>query len=137
MPNERGGSGGCLCGGVRYRVDGPLSDVGACHCSQCRRTTGHYFAATSCDRAALTFDSDETLAWYRSSSFARRGFCSRCGSSLFWERIGENKVDILAGTLDQPTGLKMTDHIYVADKGDYYEITDGLPQYPQYYDHKE
>lgn len=133
MPNEKGGSGGCLCGGVRYRVEGRLDDIGACHCSQCRKTTGHFFAATSCERAALTFEADETLAWYRSSPGARRGFCFRCGSSLFWERIGEDRIDILAGTLDQPTGLKMTDHIYVGDKGDYYEISDGLPQYAQYH----
>ena len=136
MPNENGGSGGCLCGGVRYRVDGALEDVGACHCSQCRRTTGHYFAATACDRSALTFEADGTLAWYQSSPAARRGFCSRCGSSLFWERIGEGRIDILAGTLDQPTGLKMTDHIYVADKGDYYDIADGLPQFAQDYENK-
>lgn len=135
MPNEKGGSGGCLCGGVRYRVQGKLSDVGACHCSQCRRTTGHYFAGATCERSALIFESDETLAWYRSSSFAQRGFCSRCGSSLFWERIGGDDIDILAGTLDQPTGLKMIDHIYVADKGDYYDIADGLPQFAQYYEH--
>jgi len=132
MPNEKGGSGGCLCGGVRYRVDGRLDDISACHCSQCRKTTGHYFAATACERSALIFDADGTLAWYQSSPGARRGFCSRCGSSLFWERIGEDRIDILAGTLDQPTGLKMTDHIYVGDKGDYYEISDGLPQYMQY-----
>ena len=136
MPNENGGSGECLCGGVRYRVNGKLEDVGACHCGQCRKMTGHYFAATACDRAALSFEADGTLAWYQSSPGARRGFCSRCGSSLFWERIGADRIDILAGTLDQPTGLKMTDHIYVADKGDYYEISDGLPEFEQYYENK-
>lgn len=128
MPNENGGSGGCLCGGVRYRVDGTLSDVGACHCSQCRRTTGHYFAATTCKREALGFDTDETLAWYESSPGIYRGFCARCGASLFWRDSRREEIDILAGTLDKPTGLKLVDHIFVADKGDYYEITDGLPQ---------
>lgn len=132
MPNEKGGSGGCLCGGVRYRVDGRLSDVGACHCSQCRRTTGHYFAATTCKRDSLSFDSDETLAWYESSAGINRGFCARCGSSLFWKDSRRDEIDILAGTLDMPTGLKLVDHIFVADKGDYYEITDGLPQKPQH-----
>jgi hypothetical protein len=132
MANENGGSGGCLCGGVRYRVDGTLSDVGACHCSQCRKTTGHYFAAATCAKADLRFASDETLAWYASSPGVGRGFCSRCGSSLFWQREDEDKIDILAGTLDMPTGLRMTDHIFVADKGDYYEIADGLPQFPQH-----
>ena len=131
MPNEKGGSGGCLCGGVRYKVDGPLSDVGACHCSRCRRMTGHYFVATSCARSALTFETDETLAWYDSSPQARDGFCSRCGSTLFWQGNDRDDIDILAGSLDAPTGLTMTDHIFVADKGDYYEIADGLPQYAQ------
>lgn len=131
MPNENGGSGGCLCGGVRYRVDGPLSDAGACHCSQCRKTTGHYFVATSCARADLTFEADETLAWYESSPQARRGFCARCGSTLFWQGKERDDIDILAGSLDLPTGLTMTDHIFTADKGDYYEIADGLPQYAQ------
>jgi hypothetical protein len=132
MANENGGSGGCLCGGVRYKVDGRLSDVGACHCSQCRKTTGHYFAAATCKRDALTFETDETLAWYESSARARRGFCSRCGSTLFWEANDRDEIDILAGTLDQPTGLKLRNHIFVADKGDYYELTDGLPQHAQY-----
>ena len=132
MPNEKGGSGGCLCGGVRYKVDGPLSDASACHCSQCRKTTGHYFVATSCARADLSFDSDETLAWYESSPQARRGFCSRCGSTLFWHGTGRDDIDILAGSLDAPTSLTLTYHIFVADKGDYYEIADGLPQYAQW-----
>jgi hypothetical protein len=121
MPNEKGGS-----------VDGPLSDAGACHCSQCRRMTGHFFAAATCAKADLAFESDETLAWYASSPGVGRGFCSRCGSSLFWHRDDEDRIDILAGSLDAPTGLVMTDHIFVADKGDYYEITDGLPQYAQW-----
>ena len=132
MPNEKGGSGGCLCGGVRYRVTGPLIDVSACHCSQCRKTTGHFFASTTCSLEALKFDNEETLSWYESSAGAHRGFCSRCGSSLFWRLAKEDKIDILAGTLDAPTGLKMADHIFTANKGDYYEIAGGLPQYPQH-----
>ncbi len=132
MPNEKGGSGGCLCGGVRYLVKGALSDVAGCHCSQCRKTTGHYFATTTCSLDALKFETEETLSWYESSEGAHRGFCARCGSSLFWRRATEDKIDILAGTLDSPTGLAMVDHIFTADKGDYYEIADGLPQYPQH-----
>ena len=132
MPNEKGGSGGCLCGGVRYRVTGALIDVSACHCSQCRKTTGHFFASTTCSLEALKFDNEETLSWYESSAGAHRGFCSHCGSSLFWRRASEDKIDILAGTLDKPTGLKTLDHIFTANKGDYYEIAGDLPQYPQH-----
>ena len=127
---ESGHSGGCLCGGVRYSVRGALRDVIACHCSQCRRTSGHYVAATSAATADLTLDAASTLTWYRSSASAQRGFCNRCGSNLFWrpERDGEARISIMAGTLDLPTGLRMVEHIFVADKSDYYELADGVPQ---------
>ena len=71
------------------------------------------------------------LHWYRSSERARRGFCRHCGSSLFWEPGGKGYVAVAAGTLDEPTGLETIRHIHVADKGDYYEIADGLEQLPK------
>src|SRR5208282_6413584 len=67
MNNERPdvrAKGSCLCGGVRYEVRGPLRDVIACHCSQCRRTTGHYMAATAAKRAHFTVTRDDGLRWY-------------------------------------------------------------------------
>lgn len=125
-------TGGCLCGGVRYQVRGPLRDVIACHCSQCRRTSGHHVAAASAATEDLTFDSDATLAWYVSSSAAERGFCNFCGANLFWRPTSPeaHTTSIMAGTLDLPTGLRTIEHIFVADKGDYYDITDGAPQRP-------
>lgn len=125
-------AGGCLCGGVRYAVSGPLRAVVACHCSQCRRTSGHHVAATAVPRAALSLEAATTLRWYASSPEAERGFCSRCGSNLFWRRTGADAatVSIMAGTLDVPTGLALAAHIFVADKSDYYEIGDGVPQSP-------
>lgn len=119
--------GGCLCGRVRYRVDGPLRPVVACHCQQCRRTSGHHVAATSAKREHVTVEG--VVTWYASSADARRGFCGICGSNLFWDGPGAN-LSIFAGTLDGPTGLKLVGHIYCADKGDYYEIADGTPQVP-------
>lgn len=123
-------TGGCLCGGVRYRVDGPLRDVIGCHCSQCRRTSGHYVAATSTAAERLSFTSAETLRWYDSSDRAQRGFCGRCGSNLFWRPLDAtpSRISIMAGTLDSPTHLRMSQHIFVADKSDYYSLQDGLPQ---------
>ena len=73
----------------------------------------------------VTIDGDVT--WYRSSDTAKRGFCAACGSNLFWDGPGD-KLSIFAGTLDAPTGLALIGHIYCKDKGDYYEITDDLPQ---------
>lgn len=123
--------GGCLCGAVRYRHDGPLSDISACHCEQCRRTSGHYVAAARGMRARLSFERDEGLRWYESSPGVVRGFCGECGSSLFWDRVGADNISIMAGTLDAPTGLRLVKHIYVADAGDYYDIDPDLPRAEQ------
>ena len=124
-------TGGCHCGAVRYCIDGPLRDVIYCHCSQCRRQSGHYYAATSCGKDELEITGPEHLTWYRASESARRGFCSICGSALFWQGDGNANISLLAGSLDLPTGLTADRHIYVADMGDYYTIDDGLPQFPQ------
>ncbi len=123
--------GSCLCGGVRFEVTGPLRPVVACHCVQCRKTSGHYVAATSALRDDIRFAADETLRWFRASTTARRGFCGTCGSSLFWAPDEGPRLSIHAGVLDGPTGLSVIGHIFCADKGDYYTLDDGLPQAPR------
>ena len=124
-------TGGCLCGGVRYEVRAPLRDVVACHCSQCRRTSGNFVAGTVVPKDALALTADATLAWFRSSDAAERGFCARCGGNLFWRHVAPDAGDIAiaAGSLDPPTGLRLVRHIFVASKSDYYDITDGAPQH--------
>ena len=116
-------TGGCLCGAVRYEVRGPLRDVVVCHCERCRRTHGHAAAYSACAREHLVVhDADGALRWYVADG-RERGFCSRCGASLFWRVTGADRVSVAAGTLDPPTGLRTVAHIYVRDQGDYYEIT--------------
>ena len=122
-------TGGCLCGGVRYRVKGEMSDVSLCHCSQCARTTGYVFASADCAADALAFEESRTLRWYRSSQKAERGFCAECGGNLFWRKIGGDVIEVTAGTLDRPTGLRLKHHIYCASRSDYDEIHDHLPQH--------
>ena len=124
--------GGCLCGGVRYRITGELSDIIACHCQQCRRTTGHFFAHTDVRRADLELLNDASLHRYESSPGINRSFCGTCGATLFWERIDADQLSIAAGTLDGPTGLKLASHIFTAFMGDYYELEAGLPQHPEW-----
>ena len=119
--------GRCLCGAVQFRILGPLRAVIYCHCNMCRRSTGHFLAATACARSDLVVSGD-ALQWYASSPSARRGFCRHCGSNLFWDPIGEPRMSVLAGSLDPPTGLHEMGHIFVAEAGDYYRIADGLPQ---------
>ena len=121
-------TGGCLCGAVKYVIRGPLRDVIACHCTQCRRITGHHYAATATKRRYFSLIEQAGLRWYASSAFARRGFCATCGSVLFWDAAAYAHISIAAGTLDCPTGLKLVQHIFVTEKGDYYELSDGLPQ---------
>jgi len=124
-------TGSCLCGAVRYEVRGLLRDSIACHCSQCRKTSGHYWSATQCKTADLHLMEDRGLRWFRSSADARRGFCQHCGSSLFWHPDGADTTSIGSGTLDGPSGLKTMCHIYVADKGNYVDIAPAVAQWPQ------
>jgi len=122
-------SGGCLCGAVRYEVRGPLRDVVNCHCTMCQRLHGGAGPHSKADKADIVIIEDRGLRWYASSERARRGFCSECDSGLFWEPAGQPGTGILAGTLDQPTGLATIGHIFVAEKCDFTEIAGDAPQF--------
>ena len=126
-------TGRCLCGAVRYRVDGPLRDVLLCHCEECRRWHGHFSASTAARREDLVLTEQSGLRWIdspASDAHARRGFCAKCGSSLFWDPPDRPTVSISAGTLDDATGCKTIAHWYVSQAGDYYELPDdGLPRH--------
>jgi aspartate aminotransferase len=125
-------TGQCLCGAVRYEVRGPLRDVLVCHCNECRRWSGHQFAATAALREDLALLEERGLAWIESpesDSSASRGFCRECGSALFWDAPGRDTISIAAGSLDAPTGLRVAGHVYAAQAGDYYDLPeDGLPR---------
>lgn len=122
-------TGHCLCGAVRFRTRGQLREVIACHCSQCRRQTGLFYAATNVSLDRLDVEGMDEVSWYRASDAARRGFCRTCGSALFWQADGADYMSIMAGAFDQPSGLTIGYHIFCADKGDFYEINDDRPQY--------
>ena len=113
-------TGSCQCGAVRFEVDPPLRDVINCHCTICRKTSGHHWAATNAPRDQIRLTEDRGLAWFHASDVARRGFCRECGSSLFYERHGTGSWSIGAGTLDTPTGLSTVESIYEDEAGDYY-----------------
>ena len=123
-------SGGCQCGAVRYEVKGVLRGVMNCHCSMCQRLHGIFGAYTKITDADLSLIEDRGLTWYNSSNTARRGFCRECGASMFWQPAGFATTSIAAGTLDHTIGLKTIGHIYTAEKSNFYEISDNLPQYP-------
>ena len=118
-------TGSCLCGAVAFELHGHLDDVIACHCTQCRKQTGNYWASTHTADADLKFTRQYGLKWYASSDGAKRGFCKECGSSLFWKKNGESMTSICVGSIDGKTGLKLGGHIFTADAGDYYVIAGG------------
>jgi len=116
-----------MCGQVRYQVQGALRDIICCHCEQCRRSSGHFVAATACRKANFRLLKQDTLTWFSVKPGARRGFCGACGSNLFFESVNGERISISAGSLDRPQGLKIAAHIYAAEAGDYYRIEAGVP----------
>ncbi len=126
-------SGRCMCGSIEFTFIADKLDVTACHCGQCRAWSGHVWASLNASFDTLEIlKGEENLGWFRSSDYARRGYCKACGSALFWhgDKLDDYKhrIAIAAGSITAPTGAALVEHIFVADKGDYYEITDGLPQ---------
>ena len=123
--------GSCNCGAITWEAVGEMRPIVGCHCSQCRKQTGYFYAATAADDDVLTIKG-ETLRWYYASPEtipeAKRGFCSTCGSALFWKNEKEDFTSILAGSIDGDVSMRFEKHIFVADKPEWYEIEDGLPQ---------
>jgi hypothetical protein len=124
--------GSCLCGRVSFEVAGALAAPDACHCIQCRKQSGHYFVSTNVPRAMLDITGQEDIAWYQSSAKVRRGFCSTCGSTLFWDPPDRDWIAVAMGAFDPPTKTHLEKHIFIAEKGDYYDIADGVPQFQRF-----
>lgn len=112
--------GSCLCGQVAFDVTPPLRDVVVCHCSQCRKSAGHFWAASGVPMDRFHLIRADGLAWFQSSDQARRGFCKRCGATLFWEPAGEGRISFSPGALDGETGLQVMRHLHREHAGDYY-----------------
>lgn len=121
--------GSCLCGAITFKAEGAARVPAACHCTQCRKQSGHYWAAVQVMDDDLFITG--TPRWYAASPGAKRGFCPTCGSFLFWKGRDDPDTGIALGALDSPTGLRLERHIFTADKGDYYDITDSVPQEEQ------
>lgn len=120
-------TGQCLCGDIKYAVTRELRGITLCHCHQRRKPSGHHVAATSCEVSALQIEGDVT--WFHSSDQARRGFCAKCGSNLFWHLLDSLKISIFAGSINGNTGLEVVPQMHCETKGDYYSLLD-VPQLP-------
>jgi hypothetical protein len=125
-------SGGCLCGGVRYEISGALRHASHCHCSMCRKQHGAAFGSYgSARRADFRWTAgEELLARFASSPGIERGFCQRCGSTLFWDAIANAEgFGVALGTLDGDPGMRPSLHIFVGSKAPWYDISDDLPKH--------
>ncbi len=118
--------GSCLCGDITFQTDACPRGASMCHCSLCRAQSGGIWSSAFVAESDLTISG--TVQWFASSATAKRGFCPRCGSFLFWKANDEDTISFALGALSNPTGLSLEKHIFTADKGDYYTIADGLPQ---------
>jgi hypothetical protein len=120
--------GSCQCGAIRIELTETPESPTACHCVQCRKQSGHYFASANVPKSAVRLTGGGHITWYQSSEKIRRGFCAKCGSWLFWEPLHRDWTSVALGAIDGPTGVRLERHIFVAEKGDYYTLGDGLPQ---------
>ncbi|MBI29485.1 MAG: S-(hydroxymethyl)glutathione synthase [Pelagibacteraceae bacterium] len=122
----------CLCGGIKMSIAGQLRKVSNCHCSMCMKTHGNFAAYTSCKEYKIKFLNKKTLRWYKSSNIAKRGFCNKCGASLFYKRNNSENISISAGMFRNPTGLKTNMNIFTKGKLDYYVLDNKIKKYHQY-----
>ncbi len=118
--------GSCLCGDISYETAANPQGASMCHCSQCRKQSGGVWSSAYVPETDLAITGP--ISWFASSDTAKRGVCPRCGSFLFWKAHDEDTISFSLGSIDGPTGLTLTKHIFVADKGDYYKLADGVPQ---------
>ena len=122
----------CLCGGIQLKTKGPLRHVSNCHCRQCMKTHGNYAAYTNALEKDIKFVKKRTLKWFKSSKKARRGFCNKCGASIFFKFLGSDDISIAAGMFQNPTKLKTTINIFVKGKLDYYKLDNKLSKFSRY-----
>ena len=127
--------GSCLCGAVRYEVTGPVHDVHHCHCSMCRKSHGAAFS-TFARLTAADFHivaGRERVRGYRSSAPIERTFCDTCGARLTVRFDGmRDAVWVSLATFDDDAGVRPGVHMFVASKASWDEISDPLPQFPEY-----
>lgn len=127
--------GGCLCGAVRYEIDGGIRNIVYCHCSRCRKAQGSAFATNGIvERAAFRLVSgSENLTGYESSPGQTRYFCKTCGSPIYSENTKRpDQVRVRIGTIESDIAERPQAHIFVSSKASWEEVCGDLPQFDSY-----
>jgi hypothetical protein len=122
-------NGACICGAVRFNGDAFTgSGVEVCHCRHCRRWGGGPFMSVRF-AGGVKLMAGDTLVWHASSDWAERGFCGRCGTSLFWRLIGEPSDWIVnLHALGDDHGQAINEHIWIDQKPGFYDFSDTTPR---------
>jgi hypothetical protein len=115
-------TGSCFCGGVRFSIPASCVGVIACHCHDCQKMHGNYNVMLGAPRGDIVFEVDATLTWFDSSEKAKRGFCAKCGSRLFKDNLGSDRLMVSAGAINEPTGKTIIKNLWDASKGDWYAL---------------
>jgi hypothetical protein len=119
-------SGGCLCGAVTFTASDVETDYHACHCGMCRRWSGGPFLGASAGR--VRFEGEENVSVYDSSKWAERGFCTRCGSGLFFRVKSPAQYVMCVGAFDDAAAFRLVGEIYVDRKAGGYDFAGDLPR---------
>ncbi|MDC0163567.1 GFA family protein [Candidatus Pelagibacter sp.] len=122
----------CLCGSVKIKTQGFHRNIQNCHCVQCMKTHGNYAAYAAVKLENVKFFKKKTLKWFKSSKKGRRGFCNKCGASMFFRSIGSKDIHISAGMFNKPVKLKTEMNIFVKKKLEYYKLDTRLPKFNKY-----
>jgi hypothetical protein len=122
--------GSCLCGGVKFQINGVLSQARNCHCSMCRKAQGAAFRSRASASVAEFewVEGESFVTFYQSSPGTHRGFCRTCGSPVVSRFDGASYYGVPLGALDDDPGVRPELHVHVASKAPWFTITDDLPQ---------
>ena len=118
MTGELTLTGQCLCGEIKFTARADKPSVVACHCDMCRRWSAGPFMALKC--RTLTFESEENVGRIRSSDWAERGFCTTCGSNLFYHIVGSSDYQVAAGLFDDQSMFRLSLQVFTDRKPGFY-----------------
>ena len=116
-------TGKCLCGSVTFVATPENSEVGICHCSMCRKQNAGPYLAIGCGDS-LTITSDADLGIYNSSEWGQRGFCKKCGSSLFWRTTDGSMNVVSVDAFDNLGEVVLHHEIFIDEKPGYYNFSE-------------
>lgn len=120
-------TGNCLCGAVSFKADVPNLEVGACHCSMCRKWSGGIFLAVGF-QGEIEIEDASSLSYFQSSQWGERGFCNKCGTTLFWRTQDKSHGVVSVQALDDTQEATLNGEIFIDKKPDYYSFSQDTKQ---------